>query len=80
MTIEPLADDLMTGVVEIADYLGTTRRRTFYLVEKGHIPAFKIGGRWCCRKSSLLAHMGQLEASAGFESRKSERVDPPKAA
>ncbi len=64
MTTEPLADDLMIGVVEIAEYLGTTRRRTFYLVEKGHIPAFKIGGRWGCRKSSLVAHLEQLEASA----------------
>ena len=59
-----LADDRLSGAQEIAEFLGESLRRTFYLLEKSQIPAFKLGGRWCARKSTLLAHIEKLEAEA----------------
>ena len=51
-----LADDLLTGVPEIADYLGEYRRRVYNLVERDRIPAFRVGTRWHARKSQLDRH------------------------
>jgi excisionase family DNA binding protein len=57
-----LADDLLQGVAQIADYIGRPARNTYYLAEKGLIPAFKFGGKWCARKSSLNRYVDELEA------------------
>lgn len=50
-----LADDLLSGVRQIAEYLGEPKRRTEYLAERGLIPVFRIGSRVCARKSELAA-------------------------
>jgi hypothetical protein len=50
-----LADDLLSGVRQIADYLGDSVRRTQYLVERDLLPTFRIGTRICARKSELNA-------------------------
>jgi hypothetical protein len=50
-----LADDLLSGVRQIADYLGEPKRRTEYLAERGLIPVFRLGSRICARKSELAA-------------------------
>lgn len=54
----PLKEDLLTGASEIADYIGKTERRVYYLCEHGHIPAFKVGIKWHSRKSALDRHYG----------------------
>ncbi len=59
-----LADDLLTGATEIADFIGWSKRQTFYMLEKKQLPAFKFAGRWCLRKSTLYAHIAELEAAA----------------
>ena len=41
-----LADDLLTGAAEIADFLGRPERQAFHMLEKKQVPAFKVGGRW----------------------------------
>ena len=56
-----LADDLLHGADEIGRFLGLNVRRTFYVLERGAVPAFKLQGRWCARKSALLAHIEKLE-------------------
>ena len=56
-----LADDLLDGADQIADYTGWSRRRVFYLLEKGLIPALKVGKRWTARKSSLKQHIEELD-------------------
>ncbi len=63
----PLADDLLCGVAAIADERGEKRRRTNYLLQTGQIPAFKHGGRWYARRSSLRAQIERLEREAGDE-------------
>jgi excisionase family DNA binding protein len=56
-----LADDLLDGVPAIAAYLGLSERRTYYLLESGQLPAFKIGSKWAGRKSTYLSHFDKLE-------------------
>lgn len=53
-----LKDDLLRGVAEIADHIGESDRRGYYLCERGHIPAFKVGNMWHSRKSALDRHYG----------------------
>ncbi len=58
-----LAEDLLTGAVQIAAFVGVEPRRAFYLLERGHLPAFKIGAKWHARKSTLRAHFAKLDAN-----------------
>ena len=58
---EALSEDLLDGAERIAEYTGWPTRRVFYLLEKGLIPAFKIGNRWTARKSRLRRHIEDLE-------------------
>ncbi len=53
--------DLLEGVDAIAAFLGTSRRRASHLVETRAIPFFKMGGRICALRSSLLERMKKLE-------------------
>jgi hypothetical protein len=57
-----LADDLLEGVAAIARFTGLKPRRVFYLAENGMLPLFKIGNRWCGRRSTLIEHIARLEA------------------
>ena len=57
---ESLSEDLLDGAERIGAYGGWSPRRTFYLLEKGLIPAFKIGNRWTARKSRLRQHIEAL--------------------
>ena len=62
MEKDRLADDLLNGVAEIADFTGLTKRRVYYLVENGMLPVFKMGPRkWQARKSTLRQHIANLE-------------------
>ena len=60
-----LAADLLDGMPAIAKFYGCTERRGYYLVENKLIPAFKVGDKWCARKSTLRSHVEKLEAAAG---------------
>jgi hypothetical protein len=59
--MKPLADDILTGAGQIAAYIGWPKRRVFYLLEGGQLPAFKIGSRWCARRTTLTNHIEKLE-------------------
>ena len=59
---ENLSNDLMEGASVIAEFYGTKKRRVYYLLERGQIPAFKVGNRWCARKSTLLKYIAALES------------------
>jgi hypothetical protein len=62
MMSEVLSDDLLDGANEIAEFIGCSSRRAFYLLEKKLIPGFKLGHRWTARKSRLRRHFEELEA------------------
>jgi hypothetical protein len=50
-----LADDMLDSVAACAQFTGLTKQRLYYLFERGYLPAFKIGTKWCARKSELAA-------------------------
>jgi len=41
------------GAAAIAKAIGVSRRRAFYLLERGYIPARKIGDSWVAEASQL---------------------------
>ncbi|BBK31521.1 hypothetical protein EDC65_0323 [Stella humosa] len=59
-----IADDLLVGARGITGEIGGDERRTYHLLERGLLPAFKLGGVWCARKSTLRAHVERLERAA----------------
>jgi hypothetical protein len=50
---------LIWGADSIAREIGVSRRRAFYLLESGLIPAKKIGGRWCATREELRQYFAQ---------------------
>ena len=44
MPNQTLADDMLVGVEAIAAYIGEDPRKTFYLLQKKQLPAFKLPG------------------------------------
>ncbi len=62
MATETHDSDFLDGADAIAAFLGTSRRRAFYLLQKRLIPAAKVGDRWTARKSKLIQHHERLEA------------------
>lgn len=46
--------DLIWGATAIAKAIKAPRRKTFYLLEKGMIPAKKIGAQWVTTRSELI--------------------------
>lgn len=48
-----LAADLLEGGGAISAFTGIPEPRVFYLCERGLLPAFKLGTRWCALKSEL---------------------------
>ncbi|KFB10487.1 hypothetical protein [Nitratireductor basaltis] len=47
--------ELIWGCEGIAKIIGRTPRVTFSLLEKGELPAKKVGGRWVAERSQLIA-------------------------
>ena len=56
----PLGTDVLRGVRPIAAFIGETERRTFYLLEKGLIPAGKQGANWIASRRVLTQHYARL--------------------
>jgi hypothetical protein len=70
-TATDLADDLLRGADEIAEFIfgaRGSRRKVYYLAETSHLPVFRLGAVLCARRSVLLRWI------AGQES----RVRPPR--
>lgn len=44
---------IVWGAEDIAKAIGVNRRRAFYLLENGDLPARKVGGRWCVTRDQL---------------------------
>jgi hypothetical protein len=46
--------ELVWGAEAIAGLIGSTPRKTFHMLEKGLIPAKKVGNRWVAERGKLL--------------------------
>jgi hypothetical protein len=53
--LNPPELDLIWGVANIASTINRTVPGTYALIEHGHLPARKIGKRWCISRRSLAA-------------------------
>jgi hypothetical protein len=66
-----LADDLLRGADEIAEFIFGKRggrRKIYYLAETSHLPVFRLGAVLCARRSVLLRWISGQET----------RVKPPR--
>lgn len=70
-------DDLLTGIGQIAAYRGESERRTYHLIKKGVLPAYKFGGKWESRKSLIRQHADELAEAALKRVRASATVQEP---
>lgn len=66
-TSHELADDLLRGADEIAEFIfgktrGSGRRKIYYLAETSHLPVFRLGAVLCARKSVLLKWISGQES------------------
>jgi len=52
--------DLIWGADAIANELGVNLRQAFYLLDKGEIPAKKVGRKWCTSRRGLRAHFASI--------------------
>ena len=50
---ENLVDDLLDGVAAFAAFTGFTRRRIYYLLERGMLPGSKLGRKWIGTKTAV---------------------------
>jgi hypothetical protein len=61
-----LADDLLRGVKEIAEFYGRKPRTVSHWLDNGLVPgAFKLGGMWHLRRSTARRGIEELERGAG---------------
>lgn len=54
--------DLIWGAAAIAALIGKTPRATFHLLERGAIPARKIGNQWVASRKKLEQHFDEVAA------------------
>ncbi|MET3601413.1 helix-turn-helix domain-containing protein [Martelella mangrovi] len=45
--------DLIWGASKIAKIIGRSPQQTFFMLQKGELPAKKVGNRWVARRSDL---------------------------
>jgi len=47
--------ELVWGCADIAKVIGRSARATFHMLDKGELPAKKVGGRWVAERGKLIA-------------------------
>jgi hypothetical protein len=57
-----LAADKLSGAPAIAAFIGEPLRRTYYLLERGMIPAGQQGSIWVASRTVLREHYNRLTA------------------
>jgi hypothetical protein len=58
-----LADDLVWGGQAIGDEIGLPKHKAFYALERGYLPANKVGNIWVASRKKLRAALGGDEAA-----------------
>ena len=59
------SDDVIWGAAAIGDAVGKNERQAYYLLEKGHLPARKVGAQWAASRKKLLSYItGDDESGA----------------
>lgn len=55
--------DLVWGASAIANLIGRSRRQTYQMLDKGLIPARRIGGRWVAERGQLIRFFTEGETA-----------------
>ena len=61
-SVPTVADDILRGASEIGDYIGLPLRSTYYALERGHIPAGKLGATWIASRRTLNAYLARISS------------------
>ena len=56
--------ELAWGAVAIAALIGRTPKATLHMLERGQIPARKVGARWCANRKALRDFFEATEGAA----------------
>ena len=56
---QPENIDLVWGATEIAKVIGRSARSTFHMLERGDLPARKVGSRWVADRTRLKTFFTQ---------------------
>lgn len=51
--------DALWGCRAIAEFIGKSERATYHMLERGLLPARRLGGQWVARRSRLLEIFGE---------------------
>jgi hypothetical protein len=60
-----LSEDLLIGAEAIAQFIfgdRRKRRQVYHLIQKGALPAFRLGATLCARRSTLVAWVAKQES------------------
>ncbi len=57
--------EMIVGARKIGEAMGLSSRRIYELVDRGELPAVKLGGSLAIRKTKLLGFLEGLEVAAG---------------
>ena len=57
--------DLCWGVAAISDVIERSERATYWLLERGELPARKVGAKWCASRSRLIAYCSGDDVERG---------------
>jgi hypothetical protein len=76
MTEDTLANDLLRGIQEIAEFIDESEQRTASLCAQQVIPAGRLGYQWVASKRRLREHYDAL-TSGGAASYQSRVAPPP---
>lgn len=49
--------DRMLSIAEVAEYLNISAKTVYRLIEKGELPALKVGARWRFKPEDLEAYL-----------------------
>lgn len=60
---QQISGGLLYGMPAIADFLELSVRQVGHLHNVGGLPTFKMGGKVCARRSTLMLHLAELEAA-----------------
>ena len=58
------AADLLYGVPAIAEYLELRPRVIHHMIDRIGLPTFKLGGKVCARRSTLMTWLAERDAAA----------------
>lgn len=61
---EPGNLELVWGAAAIAALIGRTTKATLHMLERGQIPARKVGARWCATRKALADFFEATEGAA----------------